>query len=73
MEEIRYSDMTKGDVLLNVSILNGSDDGVMMHFEEFCFRTLSIVRLYLKTTFRKLALLPSSGKKGCPVIETSSF
>jgi hypothetical protein len=45
------------------SILKGSDDGVM-HFEECCFRTLSIVQCFpLKTTFRKLALLPSSGKK----------
>jgi hypothetical protein len=36
-----------------------------MHFEESCFTTLSIVKcFYLKTTFRQLALLPSSGKKG---------
>jgi hypothetical protein len=41
-----------------------TDDGVM-HFEESCFRTLSIVqRFSLETTFRKLTLLPSSGKKG---------
>jgi hypothetical protein len=36
-----------------------------MHFEESFFSTLSIVQcLSLKTTFRKLALLPSSGKEG---------
>jgi hypothetical protein len=46
------------------SMLKGSDDGVM-HIEESCFRTLSIVQCFsLKTTFRKLALLPSSGKGG---------
>jgi hypothetical protein len=34
-------------------------------FEESLFRTLSIVQCFsLKTTFRKLALLTSSGKKG---------
>jgi hypothetical protein len=34
-------------------------------FEESCCRALSIVQCFsLKTTFRKLALLPSSGKKG---------
>jgi hypothetical protein len=34
-------------------------------FEGSCFRTLSIVQCFsLKTTFRKLALLLSSGKKG---------
>jgi hypothetical protein len=44
--------------------LKGSDDGVM-HFEESCFWTLSIIQCFfpLKTTFRKLDLLPSSGKK----------
>jgi hypothetical protein len=49
---------------MNLSILKGFDDGVM-HFEESCFRTLSIVQCFFfkKTTFRKLALLPSSGKK----------
>jgi hypothetical protein len=51
------------------SILKGSDDAVM-HFEESCFRTLSIVQCFpLKTTFRKLALLPSSGKNGGKVVE----
>jgi hypothetical protein len=46
------------------SILKGCDDGVM-HFEESCFRTLFIVQYFsLKATFRKLALLPSSGKGG---------
>jgi len=50
--------------VLGVSVLKGSDDGVM-HVEESCFRTLSIVQCFsLRTTFRKLALLPSSGKKG---------
>jgi hypothetical protein len=45
------------------SIMKGSDDGVM-HFKESCYRTLSIVQCFsLKTTFRKLALLTSSGKK----------
>jgi hypothetical protein len=34
-------------------------------FEESCFMTLSIVQCFsLKITFRKPALLPSSGKKG---------
>jgi hypothetical protein len=48
----------------NLSILKGSDDCVM-HFEESCFRTLSIVQCFsLKTPFRKLALFPSSGEKG---------
>jgi hypothetical protein len=39
--------------------------GICLQFEESCFRTLSIVQCFfsLKTTFRKLALLPSSGKK----------
>jgi hypothetical protein len=46
------------------TILKGSDDGAM-HFEESCFRPLSIVQCFaLKTTFRKLALLSYSGKKG---------
>jgi hypothetical protein len=36
----------------------------VISFEESCFRTLSIVQCFsLRTTFRKLALLPSSGKK----------
>jgi hypothetical protein len=45
-------------------ILKGSDDGVM-HFEESCFWTLSTLQCFFlkKTTFRMLALLPSSGKK----------
>jgi hypothetical protein len=48
----------------HTSILKGSDDSVM-HFEESCFWTLSIVQCFsLKTTFRRLALLPSSGKWG---------
>jgi hypothetical protein len=52
------------------SILKGSDDGVM-HFEESFFGTLPIVQCFsLKTTFRKLALLPSSGKKGGGVTPT---
>jgi hypothetical protein len=50
---------------LNHWTLKGFDDGVM-HFEESCFWTLSIFQCFfiLKTTFRKLALFPSSGKKG---------
>jgi hypothetical protein len=34
--------------------------------EETFFRTLSVLKCFflLKTTFRKLALLPTSGKKG---------
>jgi hypothetical protein len=44
------------------SILNGSDDGVVL-FEESCFRTLSIVQCFSLKMFRKLALLPSSGKR----------
>jgi hypothetical protein len=48
---------------ISVSVLKGSDDGVI-HFKESCFTTLFIVQCFsLKTTFRKLALLPSSGKK----------
>jgi hypothetical protein len=48
----------------NCTVLKGSDDGVM-HFEESLFMTLSIVQCFsLKTKFRKLALFPSSGKKG---------
>jgi hypothetical protein len=44
--------------------VKGSDDGAM-HFQESCFGTLSVVQYFsLKTTFRKLALFPSSGKKG---------
>jgi hypothetical protein len=68
---------------MSCSILKGYDYGVM-HFEEPCFTTSSIVLCFpLKTTFRKLPLLPSSGiKKGRegvapilwgPVIETSYF
>jgi hypothetical protein len=47
-----------------LSVLKGSDDGVV-HLEESCFWTLSIVQRFIfkETTFRKLALLPSSGKK----------
>jgi hypothetical protein len=54
-----------GRASLNHRTLMGSDDGVM-NFEESCFWTLSIVQWFflLKTTFRKLALFPSSGKKG---------
>jgi hypothetical protein len=47
----------------NNYILKGSDDGAM-HFEESCFTTSSIVQCFSLKTFRKLALLPSSGKKG---------
>jgi hypothetical protein len=44
-------------------ILKSSDDGVLLHFKESCFWTLSIVQCFLKnTTFRKLDLFPSSGK-----------
>jgi hypothetical protein len=68
---------------MSCSILKGYDYGVT-HFEEYCFRTLSVIQCFsLKTTFRKLALLPSSGiKKGRewvapilwgPVIETRYF
>jgi hypothetical protein len=46
----------------NTFILKGSDDGVM-HFEESCFRTSSIVQYFPLKTFQKLALLPSSGKR----------
>jgi hypothetical protein len=41
--------------------LKGSDDGVIIHFEESCCRTLSMVQCFSLKTFRRLALLPSSG------------
>jgi hypothetical protein len=44
-------------------ILKGSDDGVW-HLELLGFSTVSIVRLYKNTTFRKLDLFPSSGVRG---------
>jgi hypothetical protein len=46
------------------SILKGSDDGVLYLIKPH-FWTLSIITGY-KTTFRELALLPSSGKRGDP-------
>jgi hypothetical protein len=48
-----------------MKILKGSDDGILYLIKPR-FWTLSIVTGYKNTTFRELALLPSSGKRGGP-------
>jgi hypothetical protein len=51
---------------LNNSILKGSDDGVLYSIKpRFGLCPSSQV---IKTTFRELALLPSSGKRGGPTV-----